>query len=72
LELDPAGKILAQRIADARAFAEQMQKAMQSRGVVDEALGGMGQRGCTADEVFGIRRSASRHRNIKLATCAPN
>ncbi|KJK38214.1 antitermination regulator [Streptomyces variegatus] len=58
---------LAQRIADAQAFAEQMQKAMQSRGVIDQALGVvMGQRGCTADEAFGILRSASQHRNIKL------
>ncbi|MEV5886358.1 ANTAR domain-containing protein [Streptomyces sp. NPDC052020] len=26
----------------------------------------MGQRHCTADEVFGILRSASQHRNVKL------
>ncbi|WP_328407519.1 GAF and ANTAR domain-containing protein [Streptomyces violaceus] len=58
---------LAQRIADAQAFAEQMQTAMQSRGVIDQALGVvMGQRRCTADEAFGILRSASQHRNIKL------
>ncbi|MFH8498941.1 GAF and ANTAR domain-containing protein [Streptomyces coeruleorubidus] len=58
---------LAQRIADAQEFAEQMQAAMQSRGVIDQALGVvMGQRRCTADEAFGILRSASQHRNIKL------
>ncbi|MGC5039059.1 MULTISPECIES: GAF and ANTAR domain-containing protein [unclassified Streptomyces] len=58
---------LAQRIADAEAFAEQMQRAMRSRGVIDQAMGVvMGQRGCTADEAFAILRSASQHRNIKL------
>ncbi|CAL9652488.1 hypothetical protein SUDANB108_06686 [Streptomyces sp. enrichment culture] len=58
---------LAQRIADAEAFAEQMQQAMRSRGVIDQAMGVvMGQRGCTADEAFAILRSASQHRNIKL------
>ncbi|MEU2923617.1 GAF and ANTAR domain-containing protein [Streptomyces sp. NPDC007251] len=58
---------LAQRIADAQAFADQMRTAMQSRSVIDQALGVvMGQRRCTADEAFGILRSASQHRNIKL------
>jgi GAF domain-containing protein len=58
---------LAQRIADTQAFAGQMQTAMHSRGVIDQALGVvMGQRRCTADEAFGILRSASQHRNIKL------
>ncbi|MGW0333231.1 GAF and ANTAR domain-containing protein [Streptomyces sp. NPDC003011] len=58
---------LAQRIADTQTFAEQMQAAMQSRSVIDQALGVvMGQNRCTADEAFGILRSASQHRNIKL------
>ncbi|MGW5132669.1 GAF and ANTAR domain-containing protein [Streptomyces sp. NPDC004135] len=58
---------LAQRIADAEAFADQMQTAMRSRGVIDQAMGVvMGQRGCTADEAFAILRSASQHRNLKL------
>ncbi|MEU7422970.1 GAF and ANTAR domain-containing protein [Streptomyces sp. NPDC040750] len=58
---------LAQRLADTRAFAEQMRTAMQSRSVIDQALGIiMGQRRCTADEAFGILRSASQHRNLKL------
>ncbi|MDL5199299.1 GAF and ANTAR domain-containing protein [Streptomyces sp. ALI-76-A] len=58
---------LAQRIADTQDFADQMQAAMQSRSVIDQALGVvMGQNRCTADEAFGILRSASQHRNIKL------
>ncbi|MFR0357680.1 GAF and ANTAR domain-containing protein [Streptomyces sediminimaris] len=58
---------LAQRIADAEAFADQLQQAMRSRSVIDHALGViMGQRRCTAEEAFGILRSESQHRNIKL------
>lgn len=61
------GIALAQRFTDAQQFADQMQHAMRSRGVIDQALGIiMGQRHCTADEAFGILRSASQHRNIKL------
>ncbi|WP_217238484.1 GAF and ANTAR domain-containing protein [Streptomyces sp. AC555_RSS877] len=58
---------LAQRIADTQEFADQLQTAMHSRSVIDQALGVvMGQRRCSADEAFGILRSASQHRNIKL------
>lgn len=61
------GIALAQRITDAQEFADQVRTAMQSRSVIDQALGVlMGQRRCTADEAFGILRSASQHRNIKL------
>ncbi|MFI0240239.1 GAF and ANTAR domain-containing protein [Streptomyces sp. NPDC016845] len=61
------GIALAQRFTDAEEFAGQMQTAMRSRSVIDQALGIiMGQRHCTADEAFGILRSASQHRNIKL------
>jgi AmiR/NasT family two-component response regulator len=48
-------------------FADQMRTAMRSRSVIDQALGViMGQRRCTADEAFGILRTASQHRNVKL------
>jgi GAF domain-containing protein len=58
---------LAQRLADAQVFADQMRAAMRSRTVIDQAMGViMGQRRCTADEAFGILRSASQHRNVKL------
>ncbi|WP_221361308.1 GAF and ANTAR domain-containing protein [Streptomyces beigongshangae] len=58
---------LAQRLADTQDFADQLQRAMTSRAVIDQALGViMGQRKCTADEAFGILRSASQRRNVKL------
>ncbi|MFL5997989.1 MAG: GAF and ANTAR domain-containing protein [Streptomyces sp.] len=61
------GIALAQRIADTQEFADQLQTAMKSRSVIDQALGViMGQRRCSADEAFGVLRSASQHRNIKL------
>ncbi|MGW8066548.1 GAF and ANTAR domain-containing protein [Streptomyces ziwulingensis] len=61
------GIALALRLADAQEFAGQLQNAMQSRSVIDQALGVvMGQNRCTAEEAFKILRSASQHRNIKL------
>ncbi|MEU6388049.1 GAF and ANTAR domain-containing protein [Streptomyces sp. NPDC046939] len=61
------GIALAQRFSEAQQFADQMQTAMRSRSVIDQALGIiMGQRHCTADEAFGVLRSASQHRNVKL------
>lgn len=61
------GIALARRISDTQEFADQLQSAMQSRSVIDHALGViMGQRRRTADVAFGILRSASQHRNIKL------
>ncbi|WP_399934097.1 ANTAR domain-containing protein [Streptomyces kanamyceticus] len=61
------GIAVAQRISDTQEFAEQMRTAMRSRSVIDQALGVvMGQRRCTAEEAFGILRSASQHRNVKL------
>ncbi|MEU0206548.1 ANTAR domain-containing protein [Streptomyces canus] len=40
---------------------------MRHRSVIDQALGVvMGQRRCTAEDAFGVLRSASQHRNIKL------
>ncbi|MFF4984254.1 GAF and ANTAR domain-containing protein [Streptomyces sp. NPDC001046] len=61
------GIALAQRIADAEEFAEQLQNAMRSRGVIDQAIGVViGRNRCTAEEAFKILRSASQHRNIKM------
>lgn len=58
---------LAQRITDARVFAADLQAALTSRSVIDQATGVlMGQQRCTAEEAFGILRTASQHRNIKL------
>ncbi|MFJ4776327.1 GAF and ANTAR domain-containing protein [Streptomyces sp. NPDC088762] len=58
---------LAQRIADARVFAADLQTAMASRSVIDQATGIiMGQQRCSAEEAFAILRTASQHRNVKL------
>ncbi len=60
-------RALAQRIGDAQEFADHLQTALQSRTVIDQAIGViMGQRRCTAERAFTILRSASQHRNIKL------
>ncbi|WP_327191761.1 GAF and ANTAR domain-containing protein [Streptomyces xinghaiensis] len=61
------GIALAQRISEAQEFAEQMRTAMQSRSVIDQAIGvTMDRNRCTAEEAFAILRSASQRRNIKL------
>jgi GAF domain-containing protein len=58
---------LAQRFADAREFADDLQAALRSRAVIDQATGViMGQQRCTAEEAFQTLRTASQHRNIKL------
>jgi transcriptional regulator with GAF, ATPase, and Fis domain len=58
---------LAQRIADAKEFAADLQTALQSRTVIDQAMGViMGQQRCTPDQAFDVLRAASQHRNVKL------
>ncbi|MGW7281816.1 GAF and ANTAR domain-containing protein [Streptomyces sp. NPDC054844] len=58
---------LAQRIADAQEFASDLETAMRSRSVIDQAIGAiMAQQRCDAEQAFGILRSASQNRNIKL------
>ncbi|WEH35141.1 GAF and ANTAR domain-containing protein [Streptomyces sp. AM 4-1-1] len=58
---------LAQRISDAQEFAADLQAALQSRTVIDQAIGViMGQQRCTPEAAFEVLRSASQHRNIKL------
>ncbi|MFJ6694814.1 ANTAR domain-containing protein [Streptomyces sp. NPDC091272] len=58
---------LAQRIADAQEFAADLQTALTTRAVIDQAIGlVMGQRRCTAEQAFATLRSASQNRNIKL------
>ncbi|WP_443054379.1 GAF and ANTAR domain-containing protein [Streptomyces sp. IBSBF 2435] len=58
---------LAQRIADAEEFAADIQAALQSRTVIDQAIGIiMGQQRCTAEKAFEVLRTASQHRNVKL------
>jgi GAF domain-containing protein len=58
---------LAQRIADAQEFAADLHAALQSRTVIDQAMGViMGQQRCTPEQAFHLLRTASQHRNIKL------
>lgn len=58
---------LAQRLADAKEFATDLQAALQSRAVIDQAMGViMGQQRCTTQKAFEVLRAASQHRNIKL------
>ncbi len=52
-------------------LAEQLQKAMESRAVIEQAKGMlMRQQRCDADTAFGILRRASQNRNQKLREIA--
>jgi len=59
------------RYADARELATQLQQALQSRAVIDRAVGIiMAQSRCSADEAFGTLSRASNNRNVKLRDLA--
>jgi GAF domain-containing protein len=58
---------LGQRIADAEEFAADLKAALQSRSVIDQAIGIiMGQQRRSAADAFRVLRTASQHRNLKL------
>lgn len=58
---------LAQRIADKDEFAADLEAALRSRTVIDQAIGVVvGQQRCSPDKAFEVLRTASQHRNIKL------
>nr|WP_126932051.1 GAF and ANTAR domain-containing protein [Streptomyces sp. NP10] len=58
---------LAQRIADTEEFAADLEAALRSRTVIDQAIGVVvGQQRCTPEKAFDVLRTASQHRNIKL------
>jgi GAF domain-containing protein len=62
---------VALRSAQQSALVDQLHTAMQSRTVIDQALGIlMARQRCTADEAFALLRSASQSRNRKLADIA--
>jgi GAF domain-containing protein len=62
---------LAVRLTDHVELTRQLQTALASRTVIDQAMGIiMGQNRCTATEAFEILRRASHHRNIKLRAVA--
>ncbi|MFK4145208.1 GAF and ANTAR domain-containing protein [Streptomyces sp. NPDC004065] len=61
------GIALAQRLADAEDFARDLQTALASRSVIDQAIGSvMQQRRCTAEEAFDLLRRLSQEANLKL------
>ncbi|MET8556556.1 GAF and ANTAR domain-containing protein [Streptomyces sp. NPDC004959] len=61
------GLVLAVRLFDAQRFAADLQAALRSRTVIDQAMGViMGQQRCTAEEAFAYLRLASQNRNVKL------
>lgn len=58
---------LAQRLADAEAYATDLQRAMRSRSAIDQAIGViMAQQRCSAEDAFDLLRKASQHRNVKM------
>jgi GAF domain-containing protein len=62
---------LALRLAEQQRLTEQLQQALVSRAVIDQALGIImsGQK-CDADEAFDILRNASQSQNVKVRTVA--
>ncbi|NJQ17363.1 ANTAR domain-containing protein [Streptomyces bohaiensis] len=58
---------LAQRLFDAQLLARDLQAAMQSRTVIDQAVGMvMSSRNCSSDQAMRWLRTLSQHRNVKL------
>lgn len=54
-----------------RTLAEQLQEAMSSRAVIEQAKGVlMAGQGCTAEEAFALLRAASQRENVKLREIA--
>ena len=61
----------AQLVADTSTLARQMQEAMASRAVIEQARGVlMAQRGCSPEEAFSTMSRASRTSNRKLRDIA--
>jgi len=62
---------LAVRLAMRAEMSENLQHALASRAVIDQALGIiMGQNRCSADDAFDILRTTSQNRNVKLRDIA--
>jgi GAF domain-containing protein len=58
---------LAVRMAERMEMSENLQNALASRAVIDQALGVvMGQNRCTADAAFDVLRTISQNSNVKL------
>lgn len=62
---------LATRLAEQADLTAQMRQAMESRSVIDQAMGiVMAQNRCDAETAFGLLRAASQNRNVKLRVVA--
>jgi GAF domain-containing protein len=62
---------LAVRLAERSEMSAHLQAALASRAVIDQALGMiMSQNRCSPDEAFGVLRTASQNRNVKLRDIA--
>jgi GAF domain-containing protein len=62
---------VAARMSAQTRLSEQLQQALESRAVIDQAIGViMAQRRCSAEQAFAVLRSASQNRNMKLRTVA--
>ncbi len=58
---------VALRMADQTELSTNLRAALDSRAVIDQALGiVMGQQRCSVDEAFAILRAASQNRNLKI------
>ncbi len=63
--------LLALRHVQSSETTQQLETALRSRSVIDQAMGViMAQQGCTADEAFAILRAHSQHNNRKLRLVA--
>jgi hypothetical protein len=64
---------VAGRFADQIMLTEDLRQALESRAVIDQAIGViMAENRCSRAEAFGILRSASQNRNAKLRDVAAN
>jgi GAF domain-containing protein len=62
---------VAARISAQTRLSEQLRQALESRAVIDQAIGVvMAQQRCSAEQAFAVLRSASQNRNMKLRTVA--
>ena len=69
----PAAVIVANAstLEDIRRLAERLQRALGTRAVIDQAIGGiMSRRGCDAEEAFDTLRRTSQSTDVKLAEVA--
>ena len=63
--------VVASRYSEARDLAAQLEQALRSRAVIDQAIGiVIAESRCDADQAFGTLRRASNNRNMKLRDLA--